>query len=303
MTANETAADARSPMIARAGVWRLVRRRFSLIGGAVILAVIIVCAVFAPFLTSYEVDGQDVLDRRLPPIFTLLYDSESIAATNHILGTDNLGRDYWTRLIYGARVSLLVGFAGAFISGLIGSIIGISAGYFGGRVDLAANFLIQTRLSVPVILVALAAVAAFGGSLTLIIILCGVFLWDRAAVVTRATTKQIVGLDYVAAARAIGLSDTAIILRVILPNLLTPLVIVLSIEMGQAILFEAALSFLGLGVPPPTPSWGLMLAEGKEDIFFAPWTIAIPGAALFLLVLSTSLIGDGLRDERSELPE
>jgi len=277
---------------------RLLRRRASLVVGVLGLAIVLFCAAFAPLLTSYEVDGQDVLDRRQPPIWTKWTDPDSIATPEHVLGTDNLGRDYWTRLIYGARISLIVGFAGALISGLIGTAIGVSAGYFGGRADLAANFIIQTRLSVPVMLVALASVTAFGGSLVLIIALCGVFLWDRAAVVTRTVTRQIVTLDYVLAAKSIGLSNLAIILQVILPNLVTPLIIVLTLEMGQAILFEAALSFLGLGVAPPAPSWGLMLAEGKEDIFFAPWAITLPGAALFLLVLSTTLIGEGLQQGR-----
>jgi len=277
---------------------RGVRHRSSLFLGALGLTIVLICAIFAPLLTPYDVDGQDVLDRRLPPIWTKWTDPESLATREHILGTDNLGRDYWTRLIYGARISLIVGFAGALISGLIGTAIGVSAGYFGGRVDLAVNFMIQTRLSVPVTLVALASVTAFGGSLGLIIALCGVFLWDRAAVVTRAVTRQIMTLDYILAAKAIGLSDLRIMLQVILPNLMTPLIVVLTIEMGQAILFEAALSFLGLGVAPPAPSWGLMLAEGKEDIFFAPWAITLPGAALFLLVLSTTLIGDGLQHTR-----
>ena len=279
------------------------RHRVSLFIGILGLAIVLVCAVFAPLLTSYEVDGQDVLDRRLPPIWTKWTDPESTATADHVLGTDNLGRDYWTRLIYGARISLIVGFAGALISGLIGTTIGVLAGYFGGRTDLAANFIIQTRLSVPVMLVALASVTAFGGSLILIIALCGIFLWDRAAVVTRTVTRQIVALDYVLAAKAIGLSSFEIIVQVILPNLVTPLIIVLTIEMGQAILFEAALSFLGLGVPPPAPSWGLMLAEGKEDIFFAPWAIMLPGAALFLLVLSTTLIGEGLQRSRDQSSE
>jgi peptide/nickel transport system permease protein len=277
------------------GVRTMLRHRASLVVGVLGLTIILFCAVFAPLLTSYDVDGQDVLDRRLPPIWTTWTDPGSAATPDHILGTDNLGRDYWTRLIYGARISLIVGFAGALISGLIGTAIGVSAGYFGGRADLAANFIIQTRLSIPVMLVALASVTAFGGSLVLIIALCGIFLWDRAAVVTRTVTRQIVALDYVLAAKAIGLTSLEIILQVILPNLVTPLIIVLTIEMGQAILFEAALSFLGLGVAPPAPSWGLMLAEGKEDIFFAPWAITLPGAALFLLVLSTTLIGEGLQ--------
>ncbi|WP_246504797.1 ABC transporter permease [Microvirga antarctica] len=277
---------------------RVIVERPGLVLGMLILGLIVLAAIFAPYLTPYDPYDQDIMSRRLPPVWNGWFLGDPQATMAHPFGTDNVGRDYWARLVYGARISLIVGFVSVAISGFIGSVVGISAGYFGGKVDLAANFLIQTRLAVPVILVALAAVAAFGGSLQMIILIAGLLLWDRAAVVTRTVTQQIAKRDFIKAAKALGASDLRIILTEILPNLAAPLAVILTVEMGQVILLEASLSFLGLGIPPPAPSWGLMLAEAKEDIFFAPWAIAIPGAALFLLVLSTSLVGDGLQKSR-----
>jgi peptide/nickel transport system permease protein len=218
------------------------------------------------------------------------------SAPDHILGTDHLGRDYLARLLYGARISLAIGLVAALISGLIGTAMGVVAGYFGGRADLAVTFLINVRLAMPVVLVALAVVAIWGGSLRVVIIVLGLLLWDRFAVVMRSSTLEIRNLEYVNAARAIGCSTSRIILSEIMPNVLNKLIVVMTLEMAHAILLEAALSFLGLGVQPPTPSWGLMISEAKQMMLFKPWLIAIPGIALFLLVLAINLLGDGLRD-------
>jgi len=213
-----------------------------------------------------------------------------------VLGTDQLGRDYLSRLIYGSRISLLIGASAAAMSAAIGITLGLLGGYFGGRVDLVVTFIITTRLAMPVILVALAVAAFIGSSLQIVIAVLGLLLWDRFAVVTRSATLQVRSLDYIAAARSVGASTLRIILAEILPNISNALVVVATLEMAQAILLEATLSFLGLGVPPPAPSWGLMVAEGKEYMFFSPWVITIPGAALFTLVLAINLLGDGLRD-------
>lgn len=288
--------------VSRPGLARMIaflRARPAVAVGMAGLTLILLIAVFAPFITAYGPYEPDIINRRLPPIWDAWFNPDSRATWAHPLGTDNVGRDFWARLAYGARVSLVVGVLSALLAILIGATIGVTAGYFGGRVDLAANFLIQTRLSVPIILVAMLAISSLGGSLLLVVLICGLSLWDRAAVVSRAVTKQVMGREFITAARALGASDIRIILTEVLPNIASPLFVVLTIEMGQSILFEASLSFLGLGVPPPTPSWGLMLAEAKEDIFFAPWTIAMPGLALFLLVLFASLIGDGLQDDRT----
>jgi peptide/nickel transport system permease protein len=179
---------------------------------------------------------------------------------------------------------------------VIGTTIGVLAGYFGGRVDMVANFIITTRLSMPVVLVAIAVVSLVGSSLTMVIWVLGLLIWDRFAVVMRSATMQVRNLDFVAAAQALGCSTPRILLTEILPNVANHLIVVATVEMAHAILLEAALSFLGLGVQPPNPSWGLMISEAKGMMFFSGWLIAIPGTALFLLVLSINLMGDGLRD-------
>ncbi len=275
-----------------------LRRNPGLTVGLIGVTLIVAMAVFAPLPTPYDPYRQDLLHRRRPPIWHAWIWGDDTATAAHPLGTDKVGRDYWTRLLYGSRVSLLVGFVTALVSGAIGAAIGVTAGYWGGRVDLAASFLIQSRLAMPIILVALVAVSTFGASLQVIILIASLLLWDRAAVVTRTATQQIRQRDYIKAARALGSGAVRIILTEILPNIAGLLGVIVTIEMGNAILLEASLSFLGLGIRPPAPSWGLMLAEAKEDIFFAPWAITIPGAALFLLVLSTNLLGDGLRGIR-----
>jgi peptide/nickel transport system permease protein len=214
----------------------------------------------------------------------------------HLLGTDQLGRDYLARLVYGARISLLIGIMTVITSGLIGITLGVLGGFFGGRVDDLVLFAITTRLSIPVVLVALAVVGLMGSSLGLVVATLGLLLWDRFAVVARATTMQIRNLDYVSAAWCAGASTTHILVKEILPNIASHLAVVATLEMALAILLEAALSFLGLGVPPPLPSWGLMIAEGKDYMFFSAWVIMIPGVALAVLVLGINLVGDGLRN-------
>jgi peptide/nickel transport system permease protein len=214
----------------------------------------------------------------------------------NILGTDQLGRDYLSRLIYGARVSMIIGVATIITSGIIGTVLGVMGGFYGGRIDDAVVFAITARLSIPVVLVALAVAGLMGTSFTLVIMVLGLLLWDRFAVVARSTTMQIRNLDYVAAARCAGCSPMIVLLKEVLPNIATHLAVVATLEMALAILLEAALSFLGLGVPPPLPSWGLMISEAKEYMFFSPWIIMIPGIALFILVLGVNLLGDALRD-------
>ena len=260
-----------------------------LIGAGVIL-VVLAAALAAPWIAPHDPFAQDLSQRLIPPVW------DTRGSWDHVLGTDQLGRDYLSRLLYGARISLLVGASAAAMSGAIGTTLGMLGGYFGGRIDLAVTFIITTRLALPVILVALAVAALVGGSLEIVIAVLGLLLWDRFAVVTRSATMQVRSLDYIAAARAIGSSTARIILIEILPNIANGLLVVATLEMAQAILLEATLSFLGLGIPPPEPSWGLMVAEGKEYMFFSPWVITIPGAALFVLVLAINLLGDGLRD-------
>lgn len=272
---------------------RLRKRIFGqsslLIGGGVLLLLILV-AIFAPLLATHDPYVQNLAQRSLPPIW---YPKGTI---EHILGTDNLGRDYYSRLVYGTRISLLIGLSVMVISGAIGSALGLIAGYFGGRVDLVVTFIITTRLAMPVMLVALAVVALFGGSLPIIILVLGLLKWDRFAVVMRSATQQARAMDYVTSAQAIGASTPRIILGEVLPNVLPHLIVVATLEAASAILLEASLSFLGLGIQPPIPSWGLMISEAKNYMFFAFWMIALPGTLLGILVLAINLTGDGLRD-------
>ena len=258
--------------------------------GSGIVFIVIAIALLAPLLAPHDPYEQDLMKRLLPPVW------DSRGSWEHIFGTDHLGRDYLSRLIYGARISLLIGIGAALISGLIGTIMGVMAGYFGGRVDMAVTFLITVRLSMPVVLVALAVVAIVGGSLQVVITVLGLLLWDRFAVVMRSSTLQIRSMDYVAAAQAVGCSVLRVLMTEVMPNVVNNLIVITTIEIAHAIILEAALSFLGLGVQPPLPSWGLMVSEGKDMMLFEAWLITIPGVALFLLVLAINLMGDGVRD-------
>jgi len=265
-------------------------RKTGLLIGAIVVGIALFTAIFAPLLVPHDPFAQDLSRRLAPPIWM------EGGTMGNPLGTDQLGRDYLSRLIYGARISVLIGVTATITSGLIGIALGVIGGFFGGRVDDAVLFAITTRLSIPLILVALAVVSLVGSSLTVVVATLGLLLWDRFAVVARVATMQVRTLDFVAAAWAAGCSRPRIVLREILPNILSPLAVVATLEVALAILLEAALSFLGLGVPPPLPSWGLMIAEAKDYMFFSPWVIMIPGLSLFVLVFGINLLGDGLRD-------
>lgn len=258
--------------------------------GAGFLILLVVVAVFAPLVAPHDPFQQNLALRLKPPFW------QEGAEPGHLLGTDQLGRDYLSRLIHGARISLALGLGAVLISGVIGITLGVVAGYFGGWIDTAIFAVITTRLSLPVVLVALAVVAIVGGSLTVVLLVIGLLLWDQFAVVARTTTIRLRSAEYVAAARAMGASHLHVMARELLPNISAPLIVVATVEMANAILIEAALSFLGLGVQAPLPSWGLMLSEGKNFMFFSPWIITLPGLCLFALTLSINLLGDGLRD-------
>jgi len=261
-----------------------------LVAGLVLLGLCVAMALLAPLVAPHDPYVQDLNRRLVPPVW---FEQGSWA---HPFGTDNLGRDYLSRTLYGARISLLIGLSVMLISGVIGTVLGLVAGYFGGRTDLVVNFIITARLAMPVVLVALAVVAMIGGSLLVVILTLGLLKWDRFAVVMRSATMQVRALDYVAAAEAAGAGRLRVLAGEILPNVFPHLIVVATVESGSAILLEAALSFLGLGVQPPLPSWGLMIAEAKNFMFFSFWLIAIPGTALAALVLGINLAGDGLRD-------
>lgn len=267
----------------------LTRRLPLLIGGSIV-AVAVVIAIFGPMLAPHDPFKQDLGHRFIPPVWL------HTGSWQHPFGTDQLGRDYLSRLLLGIRISLEIGVTTVILSGLIGTTLGVLGGYCGGRIDSVVLFVISCRLAIPLILVALTVVFLVGSSLTVVMLTIGLLLWERFAVVSRAATRQVITLDYVAVAWCAGCSPLRVVLGEVLPNIVNHLIVVATNDMAIAILLAAALSFLGLGVPPPLPSLGLMIAEAKDYIFFTPWVIEVPGIALCVLAFGINLFGDGLRD-------
>ena len=283
--------EIQSPLLAQRRLrMRRALRHGGFIFGSAILFVTIVIAIFAPFIAPHDPIAQNLGVRLLPPSWM------QGGRPDYLLGTDHLGRDYLSRLIYGSRISLIVGFSTMLIAGAIGSALGFAGGYFGGRVDDMVTYVINCRLSMPGLLVALAVISLVGGSLATIILVLGLLFWDRYAVVVRTATQQVRNADFIDAARVAGASAPWIIWNEIRPNVLHHILVIATLEMAMAILSEASLSFLGLGIRAPTPSWGLMIAEGRSFLFAKPYLVWVPGIAIFLLVLATNLLGDGLRD-------
>jgi peptide/nickel transport system permease protein len=269
---------------------RLVARRTALFGLLVVL-VVVLTALAAPLLSPFDPIEQDLGDRRLKePGF------RDAAGHRHPLGTDHLGRDLLARVIYGARPALLVGFAAVAISGLIGMAAGLIAGYFGGRTDDILMRLADIQLAFPFILLAIAVIGVLGPSLKTIIIVIGVSSWVVYARIVRGAALTLREREFVQAALALGGGDARVLLRHILPNVLTPWLVVATLDMARVIVIESALSFLGLGVQPPMPTWGGMLADGRVYISTAWWLATFPGLAILVTVLGINLFGDGLRD-------
>jgi len=267
-------------------------RNPALLFGTIIVGFVVIVAVFAAQLAPHSPYEQLLSARLRPPVF--------MGGTwDHILGTDHLGRDYLSRLIYGARLSLLVGIGTVAISALFGVTLGVIAGYYRGWIDLVVMFFLTVRLSLPLMLVALAIVGLLGNSLGLVMLVLASLLWDRFLVVARATTLRLRDAEYIQAARSLGFPTRYIMLREVLPNILGPVIVVATFEMAHAILLEAALSFLGLGVRPPSASWGLMIAEAKDFVFLDAWLVNIPGIAIFTLIAGVTLVGAGLQQKLS----
>jgi peptide/nickel transport system permease protein len=267
---------------------RLARRRTALFG-LVVVAVVVVSALAAPWLATFDPIAQDLDGRLRPP-------GARSAGGVHLLGTDHLGRDLLARVIFGAQPALLVGFAAVAISGLLGMLVGLLAGYFGGKVDDLLMRLADIQLAFPFILLAIAVIGVLGPSLRTIIIVIGVSSWVVYARVVRSAVLSLREREFVQAALALGSRDGRVVLRHILPNALTPWLVVATLDMARVIVIESALSFLGLGVQPPTPTWGGMLADGRVYISTAWWLATFPGLAILVTVLGINLFGDGLRD-------
>ncbi len=259
------------------------------LGGALVLAIAL-CAIFAPLLAPYDPFQQDLMRRLRPPAW------EARGALDHLLGTDNYGRDLLSRLIHGSRISILVGVAAMAISCVLGSALGLLAGFKGGKLEQIVMRAADTHLAFPEVLLAVLIVAAVGGSVVNLVLVLGISGWMAYARVTYAQTRSLKERPFVEAARSFGARDIAIIWLHILPQLVPVLTVLSTLQVARMILQETALSFLGLGVPPPAPTWGNILAEGRDRLLIAPWIANLAGLAIILLVWGINMFGNGLRD-------
>lgn len=268
---------------------RLVRRRTALFG-LVVVIVVGFTALFAPWLVPFDPLEQDITQRLRTPGW------QDASGRVHLLGTDHLGRDILARIINGSRIALLVGLSAVAISGFLGLTIGLVSGYFGGGVDDLFMRLADIQLAFPFILLAIAVIGVLGPSLGNIIVVIGVSSWVVYARVVRGEVLSLREREFVQAAVALGSRDWRILFRHVLPNAFTPWLVVATLDMARVIVVESALSFLGLGVQPPTPTWGGMLADGRVYLSTAWWLATFPGLAILVTVLGINLLGDGLRD-------
>jgi len=255
-----------------------------------VVAIAFLTAAFAPAISRFDPLEQDISQRLREPGW------QDGQGRVHPLGTDHLGRDIFARIVYGSRIALLVGLSAVVVSGVLGMAIGLVAGYFGGRVDDFLMRLADIQLAFPFILLAIAVIGVLGPSLRNIIIVIGVSSWVVYARVVRGEVLSIREREFVQAAVALGSRDGRILARHILPNAFTPWLVVATLDMARVIVIESALSFLGLGVQPPTPTWGGMLADGRVYLSTAWWLATFPGLAILITVLGINLFGDGLRD-------
>jgi peptide/nickel transport system permease protein len=263
---------------------RHLSRNWLAAGGGLLVLGVFVVAIFAPHLSPYDPAAIDIRNILIGP------------SLHHPFGTDDLGRDVLSRMIFGSRVSLEVGFVAIGIATIIGILLGAAAGYYGGFVDSAIMRFVDIMLSIPTIFLVLAVIAILEPSITNIMVVIGLTSWMEPARLVRAEFISVKEREFVTAARALGAKDRRIIFRHILPNSLSPILVSATMGVGGAILVESALSFLGLGVQPPTPSWGSLLAAGKDNIEIAWWLSAFPGLAILVTVLGYNLLGEGIRD-------
>lgn len=264
--------------------WRRFQTNRFAVAGLVVIVALFALSFCAPLLTPYDPDALDAWHVLLPP------------SGSHLFGTDELGRDVLTRIIYGARVSLKVGFVAVGISIAIGTVVGLFAGFYGGWIDAILMRVVDIMLCFPTFFLILAVIAMLEPSIYYIMIIIGVTGWMGVARLVRAEVLSLKSRDFVLAARVLGASDLRIIFRHVLPNALSPVLVSATLGVAGAILTESALSFLGIGVQPPTPSWGNILTAGKDYIEFAWWLSLFPGLAILVTVLSYNLVGEGIRD-------
>lgn len=275
----------------RRGLRSMVRARWPLVA-IFALSVVIVAALFAPGLAPKDPNRQNIINRLQAP-----FQAERSGEVEHLLGTDGLGRDVLSRLIFGARVSLLVGFTAVLIGGTIGTSLGLIAGYVGGIVDDIIMRLADIQLAFPFILLAIMFLVVLGPGLLNLVLVLGIGQWVTYARIARGQTVSQREKEYVEAAKALGARQASVMFKSILPNIVAPLIVLASFNVASVILAEAALSFLGLGVPPEVPTWGGMLAESRDQLLAGRWWLAVyPGLAIMMTVLSFNILGDWLRD-------
>jgi len=255
-----------------------------------IIVIVVFTATFAPLLTPHSTTQPSLADRLTPPVW------QEGGAWNHPLGTDALGRDMATRLMYGGRVSMMVSIFTLAIGGGIGTAIGLVSGYFGGRIDAVFMRSADSTLAFPIILFAILLVVAVGPNMANVVVAIALVLWARYARVIRGEVLALRERDFIARARVSGCSHLRIILFHLFPNTVNTLLVLLTLQVGWVIIVEASLSFLGAGIPPPTPAWGSMVSDGREYVDTAWWVSAIPGIAIMLTVVAFNLFGDWLRD-------
>jgi peptide/nickel transport system permease protein len=258
--------------------------------GLLIVVGVSLLAIFAGSVSPHDPYDQEVVNRLKPPVWA------EGGSPEHLLGTDPVGRDVLSRLIHGGRISLATGVASVIIAAVIGVVLGLMGGYYGGKLDSVINNLVNVMMAFPFMLLALTAVAVMGPNFRNIVIVLGATGWPIYTRVVRAETYHLKALEFVVAARAMGFSSLTIVAKHIFPNLINTLIVTSSLEVARMIIQESFLSFLGLGVQPPTPSWGGMLGEGRTYMLTHPWLATFPGIAIFVTTLGINLLGDGLRD-------
>jgi peptide/nickel transport system permease protein len=268
---------------------RIVRRSPQVASGAVVVVVFVLVGLLAPLIAAHGYDEQDLSIALKPPLW-------SGGELAHPLGTDEFGRDTLSRLVYGTRVSLMVGFFSVVVAGLIGTSLGVLAGYRGGRVDALLMGIADVQYSFPYILLAILIAAFWGSGLVSVIAALGLASWMTFARAARGSTLSVREGEYVLAAQALGARPARIVLRYVLPNIVAPLIVFTTFQVPARILAEATLSFVGLGIQPPVPSWGNMLSQSRGYLLSQPWLVALPGLALTIVALGVNQLGDGLRD-------
>ena len=286
---NKSAVIHTSPSGTRALVRSLLRSRLVLVG-CVILVLMVFAALAAPLLAPFDPEQIDIRNRLKPPAWL------AGGLPQHFLGTDNVGRDITSRIIFGARVSLFVGLATVFLGGILGTVLGVLAGYFRGRLETLIMRLVDIQLSFPSILLAVAIMAILGPSVRNVILVLSLSTWAPFCRVARGQTLVVCNQEYITAAHALGAGTMRVILKYVVPNILSPIIVLASFALATNIINEASLSFLGVGVPPTTPTWGGMLGEGRNYLRLAWWVATLPGIALMLTVYSVNVLGDWLRD-------